>query len=139
VAAGAVGVELVLRDVVPGHTALSRITGACDVPAAAPSLSPGATSRSGQFFSKARNRTVHFTVAYPPGSAPGQPLGLAVVLHGFGRDHGHAFSGLSLADAAALQVDGRPPARMALLAADGATATGTRNRATTRWACWSTS
>jgi enterochelin esterase-like enzyme len=119
VAAGAGGVELVLRGVVPGHAALSRITGACHVPAATPSLASGSTSSSGQFFSKARNRTVAYSIACPPGWTPGQPLALVVVLHGFGRDHGHALSGLSLADAAALQVDGGPPARMALVAADG--------------------
>jgi pimeloyl-ACP methyl ester carboxylesterase len=119
VVAGVGGMELVLHDVLPGHGALGRFAGACDVKAATPSFAAGSTSTSGQFFSRARNRQVGYSLAYPPGHIPGQPLALIVVLHGLGRDHTNPLSGLSLAQAAAVQIDGRPPAPVALVAADG--------------------
>ncbi len=42
-----------------------------------------------------------------------------IALHGFGGDHRRALSGLTLAQALALKVDGRQLAPMALVAADG--------------------
>jgi enterochelin esterase-like enzyme len=74
---------------------------------------------SGRFFSHARRRTVSYTVAYPPGHREGALLPLVVVLHGYGGNHTNALAGLSLPQALALHVDGRPLLPMALVAADG--------------------
>lgn len=122
VAAAAGGLELVLHDVLPGHTAIDRAIGGCDVTIGALTIATGATATSGQFFSQARNRSVGYTVAYPPGHAAGEPLGLLLVLHGFGRDHTNPLSGLSLAQAAGIKAKGAgsaTPAPVALVAADG--------------------
>lgn len=69
--------------------------------------------------SAARKRTVGYTIAYPPGRRPGDPLPLVLVLHAHGRDQSSALSGLSLAEAAAIVVDGDPLAPMAFVAVDG--------------------
>jgi predicted peptidase len=76
-------------------------------------------STSGRFYSKARQRSVGYSIAYPPGYGPGSSLPLVVVLHGYGADHTDALSGLTLAQACALRVDGGSLAPMALVAADG--------------------
>ena len=118
-AAGAGGLELVARGVVPGKQALDRIDGACSV--AAPPLvsaSPG-PSLSGSFYSRARRREVGYTIAYPPGHRPGSRLPLIIGLHAFGGSHASVLAGLSAARGLALHVDGRPLPPMALAAADG--------------------
>jgi enterochelin esterase-like enzyme len=71
------------------------------------------------FVSRARNRTVAYTVAYPPGHAPGSLLPLIVVLHAYGADHTNALSGMTLGQAPALVVAGNPLPPVALVAADG--------------------
>ena len=117
--AGVAGVELVVHDVVPGHAALDRLDGACSVPVTAPSFEPGATTRSGEFFSRARNRRVGYTIAFPPGHKGGDLLPLVVALHGYGGDHNGALAKLSLEQAVSMVVGGRPLAPMAMVAADG--------------------
>jgi enterochelin esterase-like enzyme len=74
---------------------------------------------SGRFHSRARHRSVGYTIAYPPGHAPGSRLPLIVVLHAFGANHSDALSGMSLAQACALDIDGHPLPPLALVAADG--------------------
>jgi pimeloyl-ACP methyl ester carboxylesterase len=108
--------ELVEHGVLPGRRALDQLFGACS--AATPrevSTVPG-PSRSGTFFSKARNKRVGYTIAYPPGHAPGDQLPLGVFLHGFAGDHTSTFgsSGLALRP-----LDGHPPAPIALVSVDG--------------------
>ena len=119
-AAGAVGVELVSRGVLPGKGMLDAIDGACS--AAAPDgvsyAAPG-PSVSGAFYSAARRRTVGYTIAYPPGHRPGDRLPLVIMLHGFGADHTDALSGMSPAQAVALRVGGASLAPMAMVTADG--------------------
>jgi enterochelin esterase-like enzyme len=117
--AGAAGVELVSHGVLPGQDELDQLDGACSV--AAPSLdySPLGPSTSGTFSSAARNRTVGYTIAYPPGHGPGDRLPLIVMLHGFGGNHTHALAGMSPAQAVALLVDDRPLAPMAMVTVDG--------------------
>jgi enterochelin esterase-like enzyme len=119
IGASVAGVELVLHDVIPGHQALNRLDGNCSAPA--PPAAPRATgpSSSDQLQSVARHRAVGYTIAYPPGHGPGDPLPLVVVLHGYGADHANALSGVSLAQAAAMLVDGQPLAPMALVSVDG--------------------
>lgn len=118
-AAGALGTELVWRGVLPGHQLLLEFEGACGVPATTPVFSGLGPAFSGRFFSRARRRTVGYTIAYPPGHGPGSDLPLVVALHGFGANHSDVLSGMSLAQALALRVDGAPLPPMALVAADG--------------------
>jgi enterochelin esterase-like enzyme len=118
-AAGAVGVDLVSRGVLPGRQTLDELDGACSV--ASPSLrfARTAPSLSGSFYSAARRRTVGYTLAWPPGTGPGTPLPLIVMLHGNGGNHTDAVAGMSPAQAVALVVDGRPLPPMAMVTVDG--------------------
>lgn len=119
-AAGAVGVELVSRGVLPGKGLLDAVDGACSVtvPGRVSYAAPG-PSLPGTFYSAARRRTVGYTIAYPPGHRPGDRLPLVVMLHGYGADHTDALSGMSPAQAVALRVGGAPLAPMAMVTADG--------------------
>ena len=118
-AVGATGLELVSHGILPGKQVLDRLDGACSVPRAPFRFSAPGPSISSRFFSQARGRTVGYTVAYPPGHQPGSPLPLVVVLHGFGANHTNALAGMSLAQALALHVGGRPLAPLAMVAVDG--------------------
>lgn len=113
------GVELVQHGVLPGHQILDELDGACSIASPAEHFFAVGTSISGEFFSQARDRTVGYTIAYPPGERPGATLPLVVVLHGFGGNHIHALSGITLAQALALKISGHGLAPMALVAADG--------------------
>ena len=118
-AAGAGAVELVARGVLPGATVLHQLDGACSV--TSPPLvfaSPG-RSLSGSFYSRARRRQVGYTIAWPPGHEPGTPLPLIVALHAYGGSHRHPLTRMSLPEAMALRVPGRPLPPMAIAAADG--------------------
>jgi len=119
-AAGAAGVELISRGVLPGKDMLDDLDGACSVdgPGLAPYARPG-PQLSGTFYSAARRRAVGYTVAYPPGHGPGDELPLVVMLHGYGGDHATAVSGMSPAQAVALRVGGAPLPPMALITVDG--------------------
>jgi enterochelin esterase-like enzyme len=119
--AGAGTLELVAHGVLPGQQVLDRLDGACSV--GSPPLvfaTPGA-SVSGTFYSRARRRPVGYTIAWPPGHRPGTPLPLILALHPFGADHTRVLTGMSLPQAVALKVDGRPLPPMAMAAADGGT------------------
>ncbi len=83
------------------------------------SFSPLGPSESGAFFSHARNQTVGYTIAYPPGHEPGSTLPLVVMLHGFGGNHTNAVAGMSPSKALALHVDALPLAPMAMVTVDG--------------------
>jgi enterochelin esterase-like enzyme len=117
--AGAGALELAARGVLPGQQLVERLDGSCS--AASPPLvfsAPGPLV-SGSFYSRARRRQVGYTIAWPPGHRPGTPLPLIVVLHPFGADHLRALTGMSLSQALALRVEGRPLPPMAMAAADG--------------------
>ncbi len=118
-AAGAAGLELIEHGVLPGQTDLAQLDGACSV--AGPPLVFGRLGRaqSGQFHSHARRREVGYTIAWPPGHGPGSRLPLVVMLHGSGRDHNDVLSGMTLPQAPALRINGRPLAPLAMVAADG--------------------
>jgi predicted esterase len=118
-AAGAGGLELVARGVLPGQQVLDRLDGACSVSSPPLSLDPPGPQFSGTFYSRARRRPVGYAVAYPPGQRPGSRLPLVVALHGFGADHTRVLSGLTMAQGLALRVGGRPLPPMAMAAADG--------------------
>jgi enterochelin esterase-like enzyme len=119
-AAGTAGFELVDHGVLPGKATLDRLDGACSVPPAGlAGYAPPGPSVSGTFYSAARNRTVGYTIAYPPGHRPGDRLPLVVMLHGAGGDHAHAVTGMTPAQALALAPGGSPLAPMAMVTVDG--------------------
>ena len=117
--AGAVGFELIDHGVLPGKTELDQLDGACSVAKSPLALSTPGPSTSGTFRSEARRRNVGYTLAYPPGHGPGSQLPLVVVLHGYGADHTNPLASMTLAEACALRVDGRPLPPMALISVDG--------------------
>jgi pimeloyl-ACP methyl ester carboxylesterase len=119
VAGGAAVFELVDHSALPGHQALITFLGDCDVAVPPMSFAPLGPTESGTFFSRARNQTVGYTIAYPPGHASGSQLPLVVMLHGFGANHTDALSSMSPAQAMALDVDGGPLPPMAMVTVDG--------------------
>jgi hypothetical protein len=107
--------ELVDHGVLPGRRILDELDGACSVPIPAESFrKPGATL-TGKFFSRARNREVGYTLAYPPGHTAGTPLPLGLYLHADGGNHASPLGGLPLARALA----GHGLPAIALIAVDG--------------------
>ncbi len=119
VAAGVTGLELVAHGVLPGQQRLDRLEGGCSVPRPPLRFSVLGPSTSGTFYSRARNRTVGYTIAYPPGHGEGSSLPLVVMLHGFGGNHSRAVAGMSPAQAMALHVDGSQLPPMAMVTVDG--------------------
>lgn len=119
VAAGVTGLELVAHGVLPGQQRLDRLEGGCSVPRPPFRFSEVGRSTSGTFYSHARNRTVGYTIAYPPGQGEGSSLPLVVMLHGFRGNHSHAVAGMSPAQAMALHVDGSQLPPMAMVTVDG--------------------
>jgi enterochelin esterase-like enzyme len=118
-AAGSAGVELVSRGVLPGKAELDRLDGACSVPSPPLAYRRAGPARSATFYSAARNRTVGYTIAYPPGHRPGDELPLVIMLHGYGGNHADALVGMSPAQALSVKVGGRPLAPMAMATVDG--------------------
>lgn len=119
-AAAAAALELVDHRVLPGKNTLDALDGACSVPPAdlTPYAAPG-PSLSGAFYSRARNRSVGYTIAYPPGHRPGDRLPLVIMLHGYNGNHENAVSGMSPARALAVRANGTPLAPMAMATVDG--------------------
>ena len=121
-AVGLGGAELISRGDLPGKGELDAIDGACSV--AAPDLAPYAPPGpqvSGTFYSRARHRTVGYTIGYPPRHRPGSELPLVIMLHGYGSNHANALFGLTPARALALRAGGAPLPAMALVTVDGGT------------------
>src|SRR5207302_7567073 len=113
------GVELVSHRVLPGKALLDQVDAACSVPALSLEYSPLGPSFSGAFYSRARRRSVGYTIAYPPGHRSGDELPLVVMLHGFGGNHNDALAGMSPAQAVALRAGGEALAPMAIVTVDG--------------------
>jgi pimeloyl-ACP methyl ester carboxylesterase len=113
------GAELVSRGVLPGKALLDQVDGACSVPVPPLEYAPLGPWFSGAFYSRARRRSVGYTIAYPPGHRPGDELPLVVMLHGFGGNHTDALAGMSPAQAVALRVNGQKLAPMAMVTVDG--------------------
>lgn len=118
-AAGIVGVELVTHGVLPGQQELDQLDGACTVASPPLRFAPPGVAVSGHFSSKWRRRRVGYTLAWPPGHQPGDPLPLVVMLHGYGANHTDALAGMSPAQALALHVAGQPLPPMAMVTVDG--------------------
>ncbi len=119
VVAGAGGLELVAHGVLPGRQTLDQIDGACSVPEPTLAFSASGPSFSGTFYSRARHRTVGYTIAYPPGRRPGDALPLVVALHAYGGSHASVLAGMPAARGLAMRIGGRALPPMALAAADG--------------------
>lgn len=118
-AAGITVVELVDHDVLPGKAELDRLDGACSVASPPLAYQPLGPAHEGSFRSAARNRTVGYTIAYPPGHRPGDALPLVIMLHGYGGNHADALVGMSPAQAVAIKANNRPLKPMALATVDG--------------------
>jgi enterochelin esterase-like enzyme len=117
--AGVVGVELISHGVLPGQQELDQLDGGCSVAGPPLRYSGIGRSMSGSFYSRARHRTVGYTIAWPPGAGIGTPLPLVVMLHGEGANHTNALTGMTPGAAVALEIDGRPLPPMALVTVDG--------------------
>ncbi|GII98660.1 enterochelin esterase-like enzyme [Sediminihabitans luteus] len=108
----------VATDVLPGRGWALRHLGLVGEPGVVPDDVPG-PRHDATFTSAARGTDVAWTVAYPPGSTPGDTLGVCVVLHGKGGDHTSAFdTGLHLDRYLAAAVAAGTPA-FALASVDG--------------------
>jgi len=121
-AAGITAFELVDHGVLPGKAELDSLDGACSVPSPALIYQPPGPALEAAFYSAARNRTVGYTIAYPPGYRPADnrnDLPLVIMLHGYGGNHTNALVGMSPAQAVAIKADNRPLAPMALATVDG--------------------
>jgi hypothetical protein len=115
VVVGVAGFELVSHGVLPGQQKLDELDGACSVGSPPLTFSTPGPSTSGSPFSKARNRTVGYTIAYPPGHGQGHSLPMIVLLHGFGGNHTDAVAGMTPEQAVALHVGGHPLPPMAMV------------------------
>ena len=118
-AAGITAFELVDHGVLPGKAELDGLDGACSVPSPPLAYQRPGPAHSATFYSAARNRTVGYTIAYPPGHRSGDTLPLVIMLHGYGGNHADALVGMSPAQALAIKADNRPLAPMALATVDG--------------------
>ncbi len=107
VAAGAGGLELVSRGVLPGQQALDQLDGACSVASPPMIFSASGPSVSGRFFSRARRRDVGYTVAYPPGYRPGSRLPLIIAANAGAYASAAAFTAADVVTHAAA-LDGVP-------------------------------
>jgi pimeloyl-ACP methyl ester carboxylesterase len=116
---GAVGIELVRVGVLPGQQELHQLDGECSVAAPQLDFSALGPSYSSTFYSQARHRSVGYTIAYPPGHDRGSALPLIVMLHGYGGNHLDALSGMTPAQAVALNPGGNPLPPMAMVTVDG--------------------
>ena len=119
VVVGAVGFELINHGVLPGKQTLDEIDGGCSVPATTLSFRSVGRNESGRFYSKARRRSVGYTIGYPSGYRSGDALSLIVMLHGYGQTHTTALVGMTPAQAVALDVNGTALTPMALVTVDG--------------------
>ena len=119
VGAAVAGVELVDHGVLPGKSELDRLTGACSASGPVLTFGRSGPALSGTFHSRARNRRIGYTIAYPPGHAPGSRLPLVIYLHAFGGNHASKLGGVTLANALAARHAGNPLPPMAAVAVDG--------------------
>jgi enterochelin esterase-like enzyme len=121
VVVGATGFELVSHGVLPGQLELDELDGACSLASTTLTFGQMGPSTSGTFYSQARNRTVGYTIGYPPQHYPRMELPLVVMLHGEGGNHTDALADMSPAQAMALQINRQPLAPMAIVTVDGGT------------------
>jgi pimeloyl-ACP methyl ester carboxylesterase len=112
------GYELIEHGVLPGKTRLDQLLGDCSVSGPALTFAQPGPAFTGTFHSRARGRTVGYTIAYPPGHTRGSELPLVISLHGFGGNHKSGI-GIPLVQALAAVQSGRALKPMAAVAVDG--------------------
>jgi len=112
-------VDLVSHGTLPGKALLDRLDGACSVPAAPESFEAAGPTIVGHFFSRARNRTVSYTLAYPRGHGPGSRLPLVIYLYGDGGSYASTLGGITPARALAGRARSGSLPPMAIAVADG--------------------
>jgi S-formylglutathione hydrolase FrmB len=112
-------VELIHAGTLPGKGLLDRLDGACSVPGPQETFDESGPTVTGSFYSRARNRTVGYTLAYPPNHRPGSKLPLVLYLYGDGGDHSSAIGGISPARALAGRVHSGALPAMAVGVVDG--------------------
>ena len=112
-------VELVNVGALPGKGLLDRLDGACSVPAPPETYAASGPTVVGSFFSRARNRTVGYTLAYPPNHRPGSRLPLVLYLYGDGGNHTSRLGGIAPARALAGRVHSGALPPMAIGVVDG--------------------
>jgi enterochelin esterase-like enzyme len=125
--AAATGYFLVEDGVLPGRIRLNELLGRNDPPPPVPTAAPGPLLH-GSFWSHMRGTEVEWTIAYPPGSEPGDELAVCVALHGRDADHNFPFETLHLDRYLAQAVGSGVPA-FALASIDGGAATNWHHRA----------
>ena len=118
-AAGIVGVELVSHGVLPGKSTLDEIDGACSIPETRLGFTTPGRLYSGSFYSRARHRTVGYSIGYPPGRALGDELALIVMLHGFGSNHVRPVCGMTPSRALSINDAAISKGDMAIVTVDG--------------------
>jgi enterochelin esterase-like enzyme len=121
------GFALVETDVLPGRIRLNELLGRNEPPPPVPSAEAGDVL-SGTLSSRARGRDVGWTVAYPPGRGPGDPVPVCVALHGRFEDHDFPFATLHLDRFLASGVEQGVP-EFAIASVDGGSATNWHPRA----------
>src|SRR5690606_29841359 len=96
-AAGGLGGWALLADLrlVPGRGVVDQVLGRCRLDAQPAEADPGILIRS-SFYSRHRDQSVGYMLAYPPGVAGGARLPVCLVLHGAGEDERAAFEILAL-------------------------------------------
>jgi pimeloyl-ACP methyl ester carboxylesterase len=103
-AAGAAGVAaalvggagLVQAGVLPGRYRAGRLLGACDPGGLPPTTVAPGPLRFASFPSQRRRRLVGYGVAWPPGSGPGDRLGVCLLLHAAAGDQRAPFERLRM-------------------------------------------
>jgi hypothetical protein len=112
-------VELVNTGTLPGKSLLDRLDGACSVPAPSETYDASGPTVTGSFVSRARNRTVGYTIAYPPKHRPGSRLPLVLYLYGDGGNQASTLGSIAPARALAGRVRSGALPPMAIGVADG--------------------
>ncbi len=112
-------VELVNSGTLPGKGLLDRLDGACSVAAPPETFEVTGPTVQGSFFSRARQRTVAYTLAYPPNHRPGSLLPLVLYLYGDGGDQTSTLGGITPARALAGRVRSGELPPMAVGVVDG--------------------
>jgi pimeloyl-ACP methyl ester carboxylesterase len=116
---GVAGFELVDHGVLPGKQILDQLNGACSVPTPSLTFIPAGASVSGRFYSRARHRSVGYTISYPHLYTPLVHLPLIVMLHGYGKNHSTALFGMTPVEALSLLVNNKALRPMAMVTVDG--------------------
>jgi alpha/beta hydrolase fold len=90
------GAGLVQAGVLPGRYRVGRLLGACDLGDPPPTTVAPGPLRFASFPSRHRGRPVGYGVAWPPGSGPGDRLGVCLLLHAAAGDERAPFERLRL-------------------------------------------